>query len=226
MNPEIQSCATPANAGRICPAVIYHFAFWLLLGLGVLAVAGCQTEQDAFPDATRPVGAEFYSTNMLHAGDVVNVTFQYATNYSTLQRIALDGTLNMNSVGPVTAAGRTVIELQTDLARVYKALAKDDVITVNLVPGSTAVVYVSGAVLKPGPVEINHPLTVIEAVMASGGFDNSRAKLSDVTVLRLENGWQQAYHVNLKRVLEGNDQVPFYLKPFDIIYVPEKIFNY
>ena len=62
--------------------------------------------------------------------------------------------------------------------------------------------------------------------MASGGFDNSRAKLSDVTVLRLENGWQQAYHVNLKRVLEGYDQVPFYLKPFDIIYVPEKIFNY
>jgi polysaccharide export outer membrane protein len=226
MNPEMKSRPTPATAGKMSLAFFCHCACWLMLALGVLALAGCQTEQDAFPEATQPVGAGFYATNILHAGDVVNVTFQYATNYSTLQRIALDGTLNMNSVGPVTAAGRTVVELQTDLARAYQALAKDDVITVTLVLGSTAVVYVSGAVLKPGPVEMNHPLTVIEAVMASGGFDNSRAKLSDVTVLRVENGWQQAYHVNLKRVLEGNDQVPFYLKPFDIVYVPEKIFNY
>jgi polysaccharide export outer membrane protein len=95
-----------------------------------------------------------------------------------------------------------------------------------LVLGSTAVVYVSGAVLKPGPVEISHPLSVIEAVMASGGFDNTRAKLSNVTVLRLENGRQRAYHVNLKRVLEGKEPVPFYLQPFDIVYIPEKVFNY
>ena len=156
----------------------------------------------------------------------MNITFQYATNYSTLQRIALDGTLNMNTVGPVKAAGKTVMELQAGLAKAYQALAKDDVITANLVLGSTAIVYVSGAVLKPGPVEISHPLSVIEAVMASGGFDSTRAKLSKVTVLRLENGRQRAYHVNLERVLEGREPAPFYLSPFDIVYVPEKIFNY
>jgi len=91
---------------------------------------------------------------------------------------------------------------------------------------STAIIYVSGAVLKPGSVELNHPLTVIEAVMAAGGFDVSRAQLSSVSILRLEHGQQHAYHVNLKRVLAGKETTPFYLRPFDIIYVPTKTFNY
>jgi hypothetical protein len=45
-------------------------------------------------------------------------------------------------------------------------------------------------------------------------------------VLRIENGQQQSYQVNLKKVLEGKEKTPFYLKPFDIIYVPAKTFNY
>lgn len=227
MNLENHPAAAPASAGKASSSV-GQVLIWLLLAIGALALAGCETEQEAWLSAGAPpsTGPEFYSTNILHEGDVVNITFQYATNYSTLQRIALDGTLNMNTVGPVKAAGKTIMELQADLAKAYQTLAKDDVITANLVLGSTAVVYVSGAVLKPGPVEISHPLSVIEAVMASGGFDNTRAKLSNVTVLRLENGRQRAYHVNLKRVLEGKEPVPFYLQPFDIVYIPEKVFNY
>jgi protein involved in polysaccharide export with SLBB domain len=69
-------------------------------------------------------------------------------------------------------------------------------------------------------------LTVIEAVMAAGGFDGTRAKLTEVSVLRIENGQQHAYPINLKRVLQGKDRTPFYLQPFDIIYVPVKRFNY
>jgi len=193
----------------------------------MLALTGCQStpNPDALSSDADPA-AVFYSTNELHEGDVVDITFQYSTNYNALQRIALDGTLNLNPVGPVRAAGRTVVELQRELAKVYQTLAKDDVITVNRVLASTAIIYVSGAVLKPGSVELNHPLTVIEAVMAAGGFDVSRAQLSSVSILRLEHGQQHAYHVNLKRVLAGKETTPFYLRPFDIIYVPTKTFNY
>ncbi|MGA2247233.1 MAG: SLBB domain-containing protein [Verrucomicrobiota bacterium] len=192
-----------------------------------LVLTGCQTTGYPGPAASDvdPV-AILYSTNVLHEGDVVDIAFQYSTNYDTLQRIALDGTLNLNPVGPVRAAGRTVVELQQELAKAYSSLAKGDVITVNRVTTSMAIIYVSGAVLKPGSVELDHPLTVIEAVMAAGGFDTTRAKLSSVSVLRLEHGQQHAYHVNLKRVLAGKEETPFYLKPFDIIYIPAKMFNY
>ena len=231
MRPDRREPEASAAGGKFW-AAFGRSLLWLTIVMGALAMTGCESGWDSpssnLPKMPMAAGSEtgFYSTNQLHEGDIVDITFQYATNFNALQRIALDGTLNLNTVGPVKAAGKTVVELQQDLAKIYKSLAKDDVITVNLVMNSVAFVYVSGAVLKPGEVDLDRPLTAIEAVMAAGGFDNSRAKLSDVSVLRLEYGQQHAYHVNLKRVLEGKETEPFYLKPFDIIYVPAKTFNY
>ena len=90
-----------------------------------------------------------YATNSLQEGDVVSITFQYSTNFNAVQKITLDGVLNLESVGAVKAAGRTVVELQTELGRLYKPQVKDDVITVKLIASANSV-YISGAVLKPG----------------------------------------------------------------------------
>ena len=60
----------------------------------------------------------------------------------------------------------------------------------------------------------------------AGGFDHSRAKPSAVTVLRVEHGKQRHFNLNLKHMLRGHDPTPFYLKPFDIVHVPEKTFNF
>ena len=212
---------------------------WQCLALGLCAVimlvaAGCQSLQNSSGDnsfkptpAPSPAnpGAGNYSTNELHEGDVVGITFQYSTNFNTVQKIALDGRLNLDMAGPVKASGLTVIQLQQALTNLYSSLAGGDVITVKLLT-SQAGVYVSGSVLRPGMVAMDRPLTVLEAVMAAGGWDASRAKLSAVSVLRVENGRQQTYPVNLKSVLAGKERSPFYLKPFDIIYVPAKTFNY
>jgi len=201
--------------------------------------AGCQSENQRADyeyyvnGAGRPpalstpetLGAVDYSTNLLHEGDVVDINFQYSTNFNTVQKINLDGELNLSSVGTVKASGRTVMGLQEEITRLYKPQVKDDIITVKLIT-SGATVSVGGSVLRPGPVELNRPLTVLEAVMGAGGFDTTRAKLSDVKVLRIKNGRQTVYTVNLKRVLNGREAEPFYLEPFDIIYVPTKTFNY
>ncbi|HEX3628038.1 MAG TPA: polysaccharide biosynthesis/export family protein [Verrucomicrobiae bacterium] len=212
----------------------------LALAVAMLAFTGCRTQPgpqltDSQPVVGRPVappvaiidypGAANYSTNDLHEGDIVRIDFQYSTNFDAEQKVALDGTLNLNMVGRVPVAGKTVTQLQKELTKDYEPFAKGDIITVNLIT-SGAIVYVSGAVLRPGPMELNHPLTVLEAVMGSGGFDNTRAKLSNVTVLRIVDGAQQAYHINLNRILAGRDPTPFYLQPYDIIYVPAKVFNY
>lgn len=229
--PENNPLETPPATSKMAPAFFYVMV-WLVIAVSVATMTGCQSGWDSpssnvsSPVLPPPLATGFYSTNTLHEGDIVDINFQYSTNYNALQRIALDGTLNLNSVGLIKAAGKTVFELQQDLATAYKSLAKDDVITVNLMMNSVSIVYVSGAVLKPGEVTLDRPLTAIEAIMAAGGFDNTRAKLSDVSILRLENGQEHAYHVNLKRVLDGKEKTPFFLRPFDIIYVPTKTFNY
>jgi polysaccharide export outer membrane protein len=72
---------------------------------------------------------------------------------------------------------------------------------------------------------MERPLTALDAVMEAGGFDPNRARLDRVTVLRIENGQQRLYKLNLKDVIEGKATTPFYLKPFDNVHIPEKRFN-
>ena len=198
----------------------------MLAGVIIALVTGCQTSPPVFPQAAVPdFRTVNYATNLLQEGDVVTVDFQYSTNFSTLQKISMDGTLIMNSVGAVKAAGKTVEELQTDLAKLYKPQIKDDVVTVKLVSSGSSL-YISGAVVRPGKIPMDRPMTVLEAIMEAGGWDSSRAKLSEVTILRLEEGKQRTYKSNVARILQGQDDQPFYLKPFDIVYVPLKTFNY
>ena len=201
------------------------FALPAIAAASVLLLAGCQSPTAGQqPGATSaPLagpGTPSYSTNLLEEGDTVSITFQHSTNYDAVSKIGLDGTLNLQSIGQVKAAGQTPLELQTELSRLYRPQIKDDVVTVRLV-AAAAGVYLCGAVFHPGKILMDRPMTVLEAIVEAGGFDPSRAKLTDAVVLRIESGKQRAYHVNLKRMLAGKDETPFYLKPFDIVNVQE-----
>ena len=203
----------------------------LLLTSLLVVVAGCQQPQAVFVDVS-PAGAMGETTAnptntsaRLREGDVVKIAFEGDTNLTTIAKLQLDGLINTPMVGDVKAVGRTVQELQADLMQRYKPLLKINEITVTLV-SSAASVYLSGAVLRPGRILMDRPLTVLEAIMEAGGFDHTRAKPSAVTVLRIENGQQRHFELNLKRMMRGNDTTPFYLKPFDIVHVPEKTFNF
>lgn len=211
------------------PVIISLLLSLALSTLALLFAGGCQTAPaPVYPD-TLPVppgpGAASYSTNVLEQGDTVSITFQYSTNFDTVQKIGLDGDLNLESVGQVKAAGKTPIELETELARLYRPQIKDDVVTVKLVSAVSAV-YVSGAVFRPGKISMERPMTVLEGIMEAGGFDPNRANLSDVTVLRIDAGKQRTYHVDMKKILRGQTESPFYLRPFDVVYVPTKTFNF
>jgi len=87
---------------------------------------------------------------------------------------------------------------------------------------SSYTVYVTGAVLSPGKVQSDRPISAFEAVMSAGGFDMNRANLEAVTIIREENGQTRNYTVNLQLVLEGKSTAPFYLKRSDTVYVPVK----
>ena len=202
-----------------------------LSGAGCVFLAGCQNTYDAYDAAMVSSSAYYragtpdYSTNCMQPGDMVSITFRYSTNFNTIQRIGLDGTLNLDVAGQVKAVNKTVLQLQDKLTPLYQSQAKDDPITVKIVTPETAV-YVAGAVNRPGKIPMERPMTVIEAIMEAGGYDPLQANLADVSVLRVEDGKQRTYEINVKRVLAGKDDTVFYLKPFDIVRIPVKAFNY
>lgn len=200
-----------------------------LLGCIVALVwltSGCGTPPTPPPAGfdTTP-GTASYSTNLLQEGDVVSITFQYSTNFNVVQKITLDGMLNLEGIGQVKAAGSSTPALQEKVAQLYKPQTKDDVVTVKQVAAVSGV-YVVGAVFRPGKVVMERPMTVVEAVVEAGGFDPNRANLTKVTVLRVTDGKQRTHTVNLRDALQGREENPFYLRPFDVVHVPMKRFNF
>jgi len=194
-------------------AIMRALSLSLLLGLG----NGCQSPA---PTTRDPIP---YSEVRLREGDVIRIVFPGApnSNLDTTQQIRRDGKITLNMGGEVTALDKTPSELEKELLKIYDAqlVVKQVVVTIN---ASTYPVFLTGAVLKPGKLDANRPLSLLEAVMEAGGVDYAKADLKNVKVLRQIDGKLVTFRVNLRETLKGNQSEPFYLKPSDIIYVPEK----
>jgi polysaccharide export outer membrane protein len=159
---------------------------------------------------------------VLHEGDTIHIAFPGAPSLDNTQTIRRDGRISLTLVGEMTAAGLTPAELEQQLLVKYgdQLVVKQISVTVQ---ASEFVVYVSGAaVLHPGKIISERPLTPLEAVMEAG-LDQTRANLKKVVVIRENSdGKTEKFNVDLKAVIKGKHTQPFTLKPLDKIIVPEK----
>lgn len=196
--------------------------FCALAALCVVVLTGCES-----PPAQPPLGQSVVTGPSapvkIHSGDVLQISFPGAPQMNTTERVRLDGKILMPLVGEVVASGRTPVELQEELVRLYDThLDVKEVVVI--VASTTASVFVSGAVAKPGRIPMERPMTVLDAIMEAGGFDPKRANVKKVAVIRQVQGRYSRHEMNLRPVLDGTDVRPFWLQPFDTVYVPERIF--
>jgi polysaccharide export outer membrane protein len=190
------------------------------LGICVLLVgAGCQDQTTSAP-LSQATGAPEVQT--ISEGDVLKIEFPGSPNLDTTQTVRRDGRLSLSIIGEVVVTGMTPSDLEKDLAKRYSTQILSSEVNVTVV-SSTFSVFVTGAVLRPGKVQPDHPISALEAVMEAGGFDNEKADTEDVVVIRqLPGGGTKNYTVNLQKVIDGRSSEAFYLKPNDIVYVKEK----
>lgn len=197
-------------------------------GLILLLLAGCRTSKPTFTDI-RPTNSVATATNSvapemngLREGDVIRVTFPGAPNINPpSQQIRQDGNITLPLIGEVKAAGKTPAELEKELSHSYASQIVNPTVTVT-VESSSFRVYVTGAVLHQGPVTSSHSLTALEAIMEAGGPDYNKANLKKVKLTRKTGTGTENFVLDLKSVMDGTSKESFYLKPSDIIFVPEK----
>jgi polysaccharide export outer membrane protein len=203
---------------------LLHRLAMLTAGIVLLAaVAGCQTDQFTPANSNKQVVKPTATTEAaaLREGDILKISFPGSPNLDTTQPIRRDGKISLQLVGEVQAAGQTPSELENQLVNLYASQLVSKQVTVE-VESSTFPVYVTGAVLRAGKITSNHPMTALEAVMEAGGFDYTKADLRHVTVIRQEENGTKNHVLDLKSVMDGKTGEPFYLKPADIVYVPER----
>ena len=151
----------------------------------------------------------------------MKISFPGSPNLNSVQQIRTDGKINLPLVGEVAAAGLTPDALQRKLIDLYANQLTTKEVLVE-VQSSSFPVYVTGAVLHPGKISTDHAITALEAIMEAGGPDYTKANLKDVEVIRQSGNQTKHYRVNLKQVIDGKSGESFYMKPADIIYVPER----
>jgi len=195
------------------------------VGCGFLAlVTGCQTPQPtAAMQQTRgqAEGSRPTEAQTLREGDTLRISFPGVPNLDTTQQVRRDGRITLSMVGEVMAAGLTAGGLEKELLKVYSSQLVSKEVTVTVVSSSISV-FVTGAVIHPGKVVSDHPISALEAVMEAGGFDSAKADMKAVVVIRQEGGRTQNYTLILRLVIEGKQNEQFLLKPSDIVYVTEK----
>ena len=195
------------------PAALF---FPCIMAAAMLAFTGCDSMQ---PTPTKASARS--EALILREGDGLKISFPASPNLDSTQQIRVDGKIALQLVGEITAAGFTPSELETNIIKAYGDQLSSKAVTVVVVSSSIPV-NVTGAVLHPETITSDHPITAFDAIMAAGGPDYSKANLKDVRVIRLEKGHEQTYDLDLKAVLNGEQVEPFYLKPYDSIYVPER----
>jgi len=200
-------------------------ALFSAVGL-VLALTGCDSSlgSTARPAQTSVLAAAAAQTEELtiREGDSLKVSFPGAPNLDTTQPVRRDGRITLPIIGEMKVTGFKPADLERELVRLYSPQLQSKEVNVTVV-SSTFAVFVTGAVLHPGKILSDRPISALEAIMEAGGFDNAKANIKAVVVIRQgADGKTTNYTLNLKLVLEGKDNEPFYLKPSDIVVVPER----
>ncbi len=195
----------------------------ILLALAAFALSAAGSAQAADPSGAVPT--EQGPALTLREGDIVKITFPGAPDLNPPEplQIRRDGKITLPIIGEVMAADRTPSELQNDLIGLYSKQIQSKEVVVTVISSSFSV-FVDGAVLHSGKITVNHPLTILEAVMEAGGFDYNKANTEKVSVIRKQEGADKYtyYTVNLKAVIAGKQNDLFYLQPGDMVHVPER----
>ena len=189
----------------------------ILLALALL-LSGCKSPK---PTPITDADAARDTDTKLREGDVLKIVFAGTPSLNTTQQVRRDGNINLPLVGDVKAAGISPGALEQQILDAYGTQLLSREVTVSL-ESAASPIFVTGMVLRPGKVTSDRPITLIEAIMEAGGFDYSRANLKGIRVMRREGDRMRTFILNLKPAFEGEPTTPFYLRPSDMVYVPER----
>ena len=128
---------------------------------------------------------------VLRPGDVIEVKFFYTPELDVTQMVRPDGKIALQLVGEVTVEATTPGQITQQLLGLYRPHLKNPQITILVKSLHDRRVFVGGQVIRPGIVDMPGEMTIMEAIMAAGGFDMREAQVASVIVVRQEGDhWQ------------------------------------
>ena len=156
----------------------------------------------------------------LHQGDTLEISVWKESDLQKPAVVLPDGSITFPLAGRLEVVGLSTPEVEQLITTKLKTYLPDATVSVviSAIAGNTA--YVLGKVMHPGPLVINGPLSVLQAISTAGGFDKF-ADEGGIKVIRENSNHQSLLLVNYKDITSGKDMsTNIQLKANDTIIVP------
>ncbi|MGB9599414.1 MAG: polysaccharide biosynthesis/export family protein [Myxococcota bacterium] len=159
----------------------------------------------------------------LGPGDIFEVKVYGEPDLSGIFRVSSDGFVNFPLIGKIKVEGLPAIKVEEIIiSKLKDGYLKDPQVSVFIKEYNSKKIFVFGEVQKPGTFIYEDNMTIIQAITIAGGF----TKLADknkVSVTRIENNEEKRIYLPVEDIGKGKEK-NFFLKPGDIIFVPESFF--
>lgn len=153
---------------------------------------------------------------IIHQGDVLDVSVWGDETLAKVIRVLPDGYISFPLVGHVKVAGFSSSEVQVHLAKKLKKYLTEPTVVVIVTSTDGNKIYILGKVNTPGVILLQGPMTVLQALSISGGFDRF-ADLDKIKILRGKKILEVHYNDLIRgKRLESN----YVLQADDTILVP------
>lgn len=150
--------------------------------------------------------------------DLLELTVFNVPSMSRPVQVSGDGTISVQLLGEVRAAGKTAQELERELkSRLGARYLRDPQVSIVIKEYNSQRLTIEGAVRRPGVFPIKNSATLMQSISAAEGLDKDTAS-SDVIVFRTENGQRLAARFDLDAIRNGSAADP-QIKSGDVIIV-------
>jgi polysaccharide export outer membrane protein len=197
-----------------------------------IALGGCGSEvvmrdSSAPPSLPEPdnirANANFSQSDYrISPNDVLDINVYQFDKLSRTVQVDGAGRVSLPLIGGVTAAGRTVSELEADIARRLGArYLQSPQVSVFVKESVGRQITVDGAVKKPGVYTLKGKTTLLQALAMAEGL-NEVGDAGTVTVIRKSNQQQVSARYDLATIRSGSDGDPL-VYGGDTIVVDESV---
>jgi polysaccharide export outer membrane protein len=174
------------------------------------------TEPDKKP---APQGPSSPAEYRISPGDKLRIEVYKEQQLSQSVQVRPDGKVTMPLIGDIEATSRTPIELRDIITGALKEYVTNPTVTVIVVETMAATAYVIGEVNHPGAINLQVPVTVIQALALAGGLKDF-ANTRNIRILRKRRLGTQLIPFDYKEASQSLG-APVYLEPGDTIVVPD-----
>lgn len=152
----------------------------------------------------------------IRQGDVLDVSVWGDETLAKVIRVLPDGSISFPLAGHVPVAGFSPSEIEASITKKLKKYLPDPEVTVIVQSTGGNRVYILGKVNTPGAIPLQGPMTILQALSISGGFDRF-ADLGEIKILRGKKVLEVHYNDLIRgQELESN----YFLQADDTILVP------